>query len=44
MTGNRKERFHTGFSREDVRRKGDSNAVRISDADLCFLQALGRLR
>lgn len=44
MTRKRKERFHTGFTREDVRRKNDSNAVRISDADLYFLQALGRLR
>lgn len=44
MTRNRKARFHAGFTREDSRRRNDSNAVRISDAELYFLQALGRLR
>lgn len=44
MTGNRKARLHTSFTHEDVRRKSDSRTVRISDADLYFLQALGRLR
>lgn len=44
MSRNRKERLHTGFTREDVRRKNDSNGIRISDADLYFFQALGRLR
>lgn len=44
MTRIRKERLHAGFTREDVRRKRDSHAVGISDADLYFLQALGRLR
>ena len=44
MTRNRKERLHTGFTRENVRRKSDSSTARISDADLYFLQALGRLR
>lgn len=39
-----KERHHAEFSREDSRHRNDSDAVRISDADLYFLQALGRLR
>ncbi len=43
MTRRKKERFHSGFIHEDSRRKSDSSAVRISDADLYFLQALGRL-
>ena len=44
MTRSRKERLHTGFSREDVRRKSKTTTVGISDADLYFLQALSRLR
>lgn len=44
MTRNRKERLHTGFTHEDVRRKSGSSAFGVSEADLYFLQALGRLR
>ena len=44
MARNRNERLHNGFVREDVRRRSDSSSVRISDSDLCFLQALSRLR
>lgn len=44
MTRNRKERLHRGFTREDVRRESGSRAIGISEADLYFLQALGRLR
>jgi len=44
MKRKNRDRFHTSFTRADVRHKSDPNKIGISEADLCFLQALGRLR
>lgn len=44
MTRRKRERLHSGFTHEDSRHKSDSSAIRITDADLHFLQALSRLR
>lgn len=44
MSKKRKERFHTDFSRENTRHRNNPNAIKITSADLYFLQALGRIQ